>query len=95
MNSNYIEFAKMLKERDNPKTMSLMIGKIISPLPDIKIQLHDKIILTKDNIFIAAHIYMHYKQDSIEKWLNEGDEVSLIPTADQQLYYLVDKVVRL
>jgi hypothetical protein len=95
MNDGYIELAKILKERDNPNQNNLIIGQIISPLPQIKIRIYEKVILDKENLLISEHIYSHYKQEIHEKWLGIGDEVSLMPINNHQMYYLLDKVVRL
>lgn len=85
------ELAKLLKARDNPQIPSINIGIIISPLPNIEVSLGNKIILNKDHLYISSHIYNHYKNID-ETYLNANDKVMLIPTSDEQMYYLVDKV---
>ena len=95
MSDAYIELAKLFKKRNNPKTINLLIGKIITPLPYIRVMLNEKVVLTKDNLIIAEHIYLHYKQDDINKWLNIDDEVIMMPTTDRNTFCLIDKVVRL
>lgn len=93
--NGYIEMAKLLKERNNNKTLVVTTGKVISPLPDLRIRLLDKIILDKKNLVIASHIYSHYQQSDANLWLNSGDEVILIPTENPQAYYVIDKAVHL
>lgn len=135
------ELAMLFKERDNKYYLGPQIGKVISPLPEIKIALGDKIILVKEHLIISSHILKDYEREfSIEgqiqlsqenagetdnasvgdhgshghklaslnldtqyqstgkiKWtdsLKEGDEVILIPTTNEQQYYVIDKVVR-
>lgn len=80
------ELAKLFKERENKPTMGIQIGKVLSPLPDIKIGFGDRIILDKDNLIISDLIY--------NKTLENNDEVILIPASDNQTYYAIDKVVR-
>lgn len=95
MNEAYTELAKILKERDNKHVESLIIGNIVSPLPTLKVKIHDKVILDKHNLIVAGHIFLHYKNGELDTWLQVGDEVSLMPTSNSQVYYLIDKVVRL
>lgn len=81
------ELAKLFKERDNPSIMGIQIGKIINPFPDIKITLGDKIILDSDDLVVSETIYA--------KTIKISDQVILIPSFDEQTYYLIDKVVNL
>lgn len=126
------ELAKMFKERNNPDIMGIQIGRVISPLPDLKISLGDSIILQNKHIVVAAHVISGYERNfEIEntvdiisdtngvsvgdhgehshtlenfmakgkiKWtdcLKKDDEVILIPSIDQQKFYLIDKAVRI
>lgn len=135
------ELAVLFKERDNKYYLGPQIGKVISPLPEIKVELGEKIILVKEHLIIASHIledyerefwiegHMEFSQKDVGetdrasvgehgshdhivenlsvnaqyqssgkiKWtdsLKEGDEVILIPTTNEQQYYVIDKVVR-
>lgn len=122
-----MELAKLLKERENPSTSGIQVGKVVVGFPDIKISAGDKIILDRDDLVFSAHILKNYRRDfEIEnidgetdsinvgdhgthkhkintlkatiKFTDElkiGDEVILIPTTDEQTYYVLDKVVRL
>ena len=85
------ELAKMFKDRDNVHYLGPQIGKVINPLPAIKVSLGNQIILEKDNLLIAGHVYQHYHYIDPDRYLNAGDEVILIPTTDQQKYYLMNR----
>lgn len=131
------ELAKMFKERDNKPYLGPQIGEVIDPPPNIKVKLGDKIILTKDNLVIAAKALNDYtRQISISgdisfadsncgstgissshshtietinidtqynangtllytDTLKKGDKVILIPSTNEQLYFLIDKAVSL
>lgn len=81
------ELAKLFKERENKPIMGIQIGKVLSPFPNVKIGLGDRIILDKENLVISELIY--------NKILESNDEVILIPTSDNQTYYVIDKAVRI
>ncbi|MCU6709396.1 DUF2577 domain-containing protein [Paenibacillus sp. J5C_2022] len=95
-NNPYVEFAKLFKERENPNLMTVCTGKVLSPLPDIQVQLGDSIILTSEDMVISASLIQGYIDESeivnVKMKLNNGDEVILITTADKQMYYVIDKV---
>lgn len=50
-----VEMAKLFRERDNNNEQSVFIGTVIS-LPDLKIQITDKIILTDVNIKTTVNL---------------------------------------
>ncbi|ABR48582.1 hypothetical protein Amet_2428 [Alkaliphilus metalliredigens QYMF] len=54
------ELAEMFKERENKAYMGPQIGKVITPPPNIKVSLGDKIILEKNRLIIAAHVLSGY-----------------------------------
>ena len=125
------ELARLFKDRDNILYIGPQIGKVINPLPDIKIALGDKIVLTKEHLIISETLIkkrgkfklsgnssignitlkishqnnyeiVDINIDQIDKTnievefdLKIDDGVILIPTIDEQQYYLIDKVVRL
>ena len=89
------EFAKMLKDRENKPSPSITTGKVIQPLPEVKIQLNEHIVLDTNNLIIFEHVYLHYAYSDPLHYLNVGDEVGLLPTQDEQTYFLLDKVRRL
>ncbi|WP_078410292.1 DUF2577 family protein [Priestia abyssalis] len=95
MSDSITELALLFKERDNPGIPSVTTGIVLSPLPDIIVKLNDFITLYKNNIIVAEHIYSHYEHQNPLRWLNIGDEVIIIPTVDEQLYFMLDKARRM
>lgn len=92
MKSWDVGLAKMLHERTNPKMDGVQIGKVISPLPNIKVHINnEEFILEQEHLIIAQNIYNHYRNVD-GTYLLAGDQVILIPTPDSQVYFLVDKV---
>lgn len=123
------ELALFFKERENVIYQGPQTGFVISPPPEIKISLGDKIILEKEHLVIAArvlagyHCEAEYQSDmgdlsfhlkgsppandytitnlnvpgtiTYTDMLKKGDEVILIPSTDNQTFFLVDKAVRL
>lgn len=103
------ELAKMFKDRDPIKYMGPVVGTVLSPPPEIKIQADKDIILDKSHLVIGASILKDYQREYTtssdrSSWsdmryvrlvdtLKEGDEVILIPSQDEQTYFLVDKAV--
>jgi hypothetical protein len=85
------EFAKMLKERENKINPGVTTGEVITTSP-IVIRLGEKIILSaaKSNLVISDAIKTKVLTDK----LSAGDEVILIPTADGQVFFAIDKAVK-
>ncbi|OXS67526.1 hypothetical protein B1B04_22300 [Lysinibacillus sp. KCTC 33748] len=65
---------------------SMTTGIVISPPPNTNIQLNETITLDNEHLIFTETI--------INKGLINGDEVILIPTADDELYYVIDKAVK-
>lgn len=80
------ELAMLFRERDNKEYMGPLVGTVVSPLPNIKIRIVEKILLTGRHLIIASKL--------TEMELQPGDEVILIPTTGSQRYYAIDKAVR-
>jgi hypothetical protein len=80
------EFAKMLKERDNPGVPGITTGTVIKPLPDMKIQLNDVIVLKNEHLYVSEHVMNNLKT---------GDRVIIVPTLDEQTYFVLGKAVKL
>lgn len=128
--------AKILKDKENPKPVSMSTGIVISPPPKAQIRLNETVILNNNQLVFAAHILNDYEREieiegelkftdadcgtivnaagtgsvvsldvdttfeakkvksTTKDTLKEGDEVILLPTADEQLYFVVGKAVR-
>ncbi|SNT18627.1 Protein of unknown function [Anaerovirgula multivorans] len=57
------ELAMLFKERENAIYMGPQVGKVISPPPNIKVGLGDKIILDKEDLIISAHVLDGYQRE--------------------------------
>lgn len=82
------ELAKLFKERENSGGYSPVIGTVIG-LPNIKIRVGDKVILT------AAHIKSCISlttTDENGKHINLGKDVVLLPFADNQKFIVIGVV---
>ena len=79
------ELAKLLKERNNQAGYSPVFGKIIE-LPDTKIWINEKIILTEE--YLKA--FMEYKQQDDEgKYINLNKTAVLLPYSADQKYIMI------
>lgn len=104
MNAAIVELAKMLHQRNNVIKESFVVGKVISPYPDLKINDGDEIILDKSNLIVAGHLLPHSRTYTASNGsgtitftdsLKTGEEVIMIPSSDGQKYIVIDKVVEL
>lgn len=68
------EFAQIIKERDNPQTDFLFIGKIVS-LPDIKISINNGVILSGGNIRTTVDLMV---QDENGEYIYTDKEVIIL-----------------
>jgi hypothetical protein len=82
------ELAKLFKERENANSYSPMIGRIIE-LPELKIRLGDKVILTSANIKTCVSLNT---VDGSGSYINLGKEVVLLPFSDNQKFIVVGVV---
>ncbi len=84
------ELAILIRGGQDPTTAkaakSMTTAKVITPPPNTNIQLNETITLDNEHLIFTETI--------ISKGLINGDEVILIPTADDELYYVIDKAVR-
>lgn len=87
---NLTELAKMFKDNENQRLVSMTTGKVISPLPNILVELNETVTLDQSKLTVAEHIYIHYEYPG-PTWLKSGDEVILMPTVDEQMYFLLDR----
>ena len=82
------ELAKLFKERENTSGYSPVIGQIIE-LPNIKIRLGDKVILTSAHIKSCVDLT---ETDENGICINHRKEVVLLPYADNQKFIVVGVV---
>lgn len=104
MDSEIVELAKLFHERNNKAKESFVVGKVVSPYPDLKINDGDEILLTKNNLIVAAHLLPHSRNFSspndggvinFTDGLKKDEKVIMIPSNDGQKYIVLDKVVEL
>jgi len=51
-----LELAKIIKERDNPDTPTLLYGEVVGEFPDIQIRLGEKILLTQKELHFSSYL---------------------------------------
>lgn len=101
--SGMTELAMMFKDRDHKDWKGIHTGNVLNGFPDIEIRSDEFTILRKDRLLFASHLMQGYKRTynmngsmgTIEytDTIKAGDTVILIPTWDEQKYYVIDKVV--
>ena len=82
------ELAKLLKERENEQGYSPVFGTIIE-LPNTKIRISDKIILTDS--YIKA-LFDFKQQNSDHEYIYLGCEVVLLPYQNHQKFIMIGVV---
>nr|WP_306220689.1 DUF2577 family protein [Cohnella sp. WQ 127256] len=93
-----MRLTKLFKERNNPPPVGAIIGEVISGFPNLSVSLGDEIILDDDQLIIGNYLYrMHYHLDDLHHTpvpitLSSGDQVIMVPTANKQVYFVIDKV---
>lgn len=108
MNDSIVSIAKQLKNASNVKRFEgFLLGEVVTPLPDIKIQTSDEIILDKSNLIFAAHVLDDYTrpfemvgttptqtgQIKFTNKLQNGDKLILIPSDNDNMYIVIDRAV--
>lgn len=78
--------AMMFKSRDNQSLSSIGIGTVVSAPPEIIVSFGNISDLDKDDLVFSSEL---------EKSLKPGDEIIVIPTTDDQTYFVLAKAVRL
>ena len=76
--NNITKLAKHIKARDNPLPYSPMFGQIIS-LPELKIRLGTRVLLTKSDIKAMFDIYETERIDEGERYIHLNKTVVLLP----------------
>lgn len=86
--TNITKLAKHIKSRDNPSPYSPMFGKIIS-LPELKIRLGTRVILTKDDIKFTFDIYDKIVHDGYTEYVHLNKTVVLLPYSDDNKFIAI------
>lgn len=76
--NNVTKLAKHIKARDNPSPYTPMFGKIIS-LPELKIRLGTRVLLTKEDIKATFDIYDKVIHDGHTEYVHLNKMVVLLP----------------
>ena len=79
------ELARHIRDRDNPSPYTPMFGKIIS-LPELKIQLGNRILLNADDIKALFDIYETRITDGRTVYVNLNKYVVLLPYANDNKF---------
>ena len=76
--TNITKLAKHIKSMDNPSPYTPMFGKIIS-LPELKIRLGTRVLLTKVDIKATFDIYEKTVYDGHTEYVHLNKSVVLLP----------------
>ncbi|MBN7773164.1 DUF2577 family protein [Clostridium aminobutyricum] len=97
------ELAKLFKERNNPTLQGISVGKVLSPPPNLKITVNG-FIFDKSDLVVANHLLTTYDTSSaqvgdhgehlhtVEELLHSGDKIIVIPSINNAIYFIIDKV---
>lgn len=83
--SAYTEWAKMFHDCKNKEPYAPAIGKIIE-LPELKIQLGNRILLTSDEVISIFDIKETVEHDNHTEYVNLNKTVILLPYSNRQRY---------
>lgn len=84
----YTELAKLFYERNNNKQYGPVIGKIIS-LPELKIQINEKIQLNEEKVISIFNIAETKTYEERIEFVNLNKRVVLLPISDYQKFIAV------
>ena len=87
MNAN-TELAKLFNERNNNKQYGPVIGKIIS-LPELKIQINEKIQLNEEKVISIFNIAETKTYEERIEFVNLNKRVVLLPISDYQKFIAI------
>lgn len=82
------ELAKLFKERDNATEYSPVFGTIIE-LPQIKIRINEKVILTSNHLKSCVNLLT---QNSDGDYIYKGCEVAMLPYAGNRKFLVIGVV---
>ena len=63
MDSPFVELAKIIKARDNPKLIGPVIGKVEKVPPNLEVRINEKILLKKHQIIMAREKMKEYTRE--------------------------------
>lgn len=86
--NNITKLAKHIKSRDNPLPYSPMFGKIIS-LPELKIRLGTRVLLTKSDIKATFDIYDKIVHDGYTEYVHLNKTVVLLPYSSDNKFIAI------
>lgn len=86
--NNVTKLAKHIKSRDNPLPYSPMFGKIIS-LPELKIRLGTRVLLTKEDVKAIFDIYDKIVHDSYTEYVHLNKTVVLLPYSSDNKFIAI------
>lgn len=84
----YTELAKLFNERNNNKRYGPVIGKIIS-LPELKIQINEKIQLNEEKVISIFNIAETKTYEERIEFVNLNKRVVLLPISDYQKFIAI------
>lgn len=84
----YTELAKLFNERNNNKQYGPVIGKIIS-LPELKIQINEKIQLNEEKVISIFNIDETKTYEERIEFVNLNKRVVLLPISDYQKFIAI------
>ena len=84
----YTELAKLFNERNNNKQYGPVIGKIIS-LPELKIQINEKIQLNEEKVISIFNISETKTYEERIEFVNLNKRVVLLPISDYQKFIAI------
>lgn len=84
----YTELAKLFNERNNNKQYGPVIGKIIS-LPELKIQINEKIQLNEEKVISIFNIAETKTYEKRIEFVNLNKRVVLLPISDYQKFIAI------
>jgi len=100
------ELAKLFKERENKALIGSVVGKVVSAAPDLQVSIIDgNILLYKEQLYCCDHVVSGYTRQyttevaagtiELTDTLKTGDDVLLIHTADEQTWFIIDRITKL
>ena len=109
MNDSVVSIAKEFKNasKNAKRYEGFLLGKVVAPLPDIKIQLSEEVSLDKSNLILAANLVDDYTKNyemvgtnPLQKGrikftdkLKNGEILILIPSDNDNMYIVIDRAV--